>query len=87
MKDIPCLMCFDERTSTVTLRHRKTQVVLMTIKVEFGGIGTMTRICANGTCDCDNFWIAIKPDDHMVFNGILFDKKKLIIKNIEMTLE
>lgn len=85
--EIPCLMCFDEHTSTITLRHRKTQVILMTIKLEFSGIGTMARVSSSGLYDCDNFWIAIKPSDHMVFDEVLFDTKKLIIKNIEMTLE
>lgn len=82
---IPCYLEYDKSTSTVTLRHAKTQTIQMMIKLENSGVGTMERVTPDQ--DCDNFWIAIKPADSVVFQDVLFDKKKLNIKSIDFELK
>lgn len=85
MIKIPCFLEFDERTSVVTLRHAKTGTIQMVIKLESGSEGTMTRIVPEA--DCDNFWMAVKPTDSVVFDDVLFGKKKLVIDSLKFHLE
>lgn len=81
---IPCYLEFDERTSTVTIVHAKTGCTQMKIKLESSASGTMSRVSPNE--DCDNFWIAVKPADSVVFQDVLFDKKALVVESINFKL-
>ena len=85
--EIKCLLDFDERTHTVTLRHYKTKVELLKIKLESCAINTMTRIDSNGMYDCSNYWIGIKPNDNTVFDKNLFGNTRLVIKDIDYIVE
>jgi len=85
MLEVKCIMEFNEKTSTVTIRHAKTRTIQMVIKLEDScGINTMTRISPE--VDCDNFWIGIKPYDSTVFNDNLFGKTKLVVKTFEFDI-
>lgn len=84
MNKIPCYLEFDERTSTVTLRHAKTGCIQMTIKLESCSVSTMTRVDAQQ--DCDNHWIGVKPADSTVINDVLFGNKKLLVNSIDFSL-
>ena len=81
---IPCWLEFDERTSTVTLRHAKTQTIQMKIKLEACATGTMSRVVPEE--DCDNWWIAFKPADSVVTTDMLFSKKMLIATQLSFDL-
>lgn len=85
MKRIPCYLEFDDRTNTVTLRHAQTNCIQMQIKLEAGCESTLTRVIPQE--DCDNWWIGIKPADHVVTESGLFSKKKLRVRTIDFTLE
>ena len=82
---IPCYLEFDERTSTVVIRHSKTHCVQMVIKLESSSNATMSRVTSN--CDCDNFWIGVKPADSVVFEENLFGKKALVVKSCDFELK
>jgi hypothetical protein len=81
---IPCYLEFDERTATVTLRHARTQRVQMKIKLEAAAVNTMSRV--NPDEDCDNYWAAFKPADHVVFNDRIFDRQQLIVTSVNFHL-
>lgn len=83
---IDCVLEFDERTSTVTLRHAKTQATVMMIKLEAGMSGTMKRVPTDGSVDCDNFWIGLKPSDSMVFDDLLYGDSVLSVENVKFNL-
>lgn len=65
----------DEHTQTITLRNCKHGTIQATIKVDASCFATWTRL--EEDCDCDNFWIAVKPADSEVFENGLFDKRPL----------
>ena len=93
--DVPTIMEFDVSNNSVTLRHAKTRVILMMIRLDDIGLGTMTRIFSDdetgykvGDEDCDNYWIGIKPSDHAVFTERLFDRRrKLVVRSIDYSIE
>ena len=78
---IPCYMEFDAATNVVTMRHAKTGCIQMTIKLESGAEGTHTRIAPD--VDCDNFWIAVKPADALVFGRKLFGRSKVSVQKFD----
>lgn len=82
---LPTTMEFDERTSTVTIRHMQTRVILFMVKLEAGYAATMSRI--DPTVDCDNFWMGVKPADSLVFSGELFGRELLVVDSIAFRLE
>ena len=83
--EIPgCTLYYNEKTETVEIRHTKNNTVILTIKLESNSTGTMNRIDVNS--DSDNFWLAIKPADDLVFNGRLFGTPKLIVNSIDFEL-
>jgi hypothetical protein len=45
----------------------------------------MSRVTAD--CDCDNFWIGVKPADSVVFEENLFGKKALVVKSCDFELK
>ena len=59
----------------VTLIH-KSGAVLAAIRFEYVNFGTFTRVNPNE--DNDNYWVAIKPSDSMVFDHGLFDPSKIM---------
>jgi hypothetical protein len=73
-KRIPCYLSVDESNDTVTLRHAKTNCLVAMFKLEAGTIGTMSRLSTTGEEDADNYWIALKHADNVVFNDGLFKR-------------
>lgn len=84
---IPSYLEYDEATQTVTICHRRTYATLMKIKLEASASGTMTRVNPDGTEDCDNYWIGVKPADSVVFEDGLFGRKVLSVKAIHFTVK
>lgn len=80
-----CVLTYDARTETVTIRHSRYNTILMKIKLESAATGTMERITPEQ--DCDNFWIGIKPADSVIFGDVLFDRKKLSIQQLDFCLK
>ena len=85
----------DDDSNTLTLKHPRTDTILARFKMG-SGIGTFTRLWdaelsepdqqygISGIGDADNYWVAIKPGDDVVFNkhpveGIaLFDHSSVL---------
>jgi len=84
MQRIPCYMEYDEVTTTVTMRHAKTNTIQLMLKLDCSGLGTMTRIVPDE--DCDNFWLGVKPTDRLVFVDELYGRSKLVVKSIHFDL-
>lgn len=82
---IPCYLDFDEHSSTVTIVHAKTGCTQLKIKLEKSSSGTMKRVVPDE--DCDNYWIAVKPADSVVFEDRLFGDKSVIVDRFDFRLE
>jgi len=78
----------DEVTDTVTIYNAKRSTRLMVIKLESAHATTMTKaIKAGSDYDVDNYWMAIKPADNVVFDMALYGRKRLVVNEILFTLE
>ena len=78
---------WDESTSTLTISRNGANFAKIKFAVE--GIGTMCRAAKafpRGE-DCDNFWLAIKPADDMVFSGQLFSRKTVVVTRLDFTFK
>ena len=73
-RTINCVMEIDDATETVTIRSKKHQTILASFKIA-ECFGTFARI--EEDCDCDNYWIAIKPADSEVFENRLFGRTRI----------
>lgn len=84
VNSINCRMDIDEETRTVAI-YGEFNNILMKMKVEEGMFGSFLRL--NNKDDNDNYWVAIKPSDYLVFDNRMFTRKKLIVRNVRFELK
>jgi hypothetical protein len=84
-----CHVSYDPKTQVLDIRSAKFGARIAQIKVEAGAAGTMQRVPWNsqGVEDCDNFWIALKPADSVVFEDGLLGNKKVVVKEFTFDLK
>jgi len=85
-----CDVTYDAKAQVLDIRSAAFGARIAQIKVEAAAAGTMQRVPWNsdGVEDCDNFWIAVKPADSVVFeDGLLGKKKKVVVKEFKFNLE
>ena len=82
---LKCYFEYDEANETVTITSAKHGNTIMKLKIESSATGTIERIDAE--CENDNFWLAIKPADSVVFDEMLFARSsKLKINELKFEL-
>ena len=88
-REIKCTLEIED-DGIVTLRDRRG-CMMAKIRCDMNGFGTFTRIQEGE--DCDNYWIAVKPSDGVVFGdreaGVppLFSRAKMVVEEFKFRLE